>query len=353
MTISLGIETSCDETSAAIVVDGRLVRSNVVSSQIDRHAPFGGVVPEIASREHIRAILPVVEAALREADVRRGEIETVAVTHGPGLAGALLVGLTFARGLALSLGVPCIPVNHIEGHLYSVWLGEKESLRSPPKLPMLALVVSGGHTELVLVVEHGTYRRVGATRDDAAGEAFDKVARLLGLGYPGGPAIQAAASSATEPVTLPRAWLHGTNDFSFSGLKTAVLHLVQERATGRSANSARGVRAPHLDATATLATEVVANIAAGFQESVVDVLSTKTARAARELGVASVALVGGVAANRALRDRMRQVVDADVHIAEPRFCTDNAAMIAAAAYFASGSVEEPDVQPGLTLVTTV
>jgi N6-L-threonylcarbamoyladenine synthase len=350
VTLTLGLETSCDETSAAVVENGRLVRSNIVSSQIALHAPFGGVVPEIASRQHIRAIVPVVQAALAEAEVTIGEIDVVAATQGPGLAGALLVGLTFARSLALSRGLPFTPVNHLEGHLQSVWLAAKEPLPPEPELPMLALIVSGGHTELVLVDDHGRYRLVGRTRDDAAGEAFDKVARLLGLSYPGGPAIQKVASDAASPSVLPRAWLPGTYDFSFSGLKTAVLHMAQAQSSGLTPEEARGVRLPQIDVASGLHPEQVANIAAGFQESVVDVLTAKTARAAAELGAASVAMVGGVAASQALRTRMQERIDRPLHIAPFAYCTDNAAMIASAGYYVPRTPENLDVRPGMALV---
>lgn len=344
----LGIETSCDETSAAVVEDGRLVRSNIVSSQIALHAPFGGVVPEIASRQHVRAITLVVDEALRAAGVDKREIDMVAATRGPGLAGALLVGLNFARGLSLGLDVPLVGVNHLEGHLHSVWLTKESPPPPPPSLPMLALIVSGGHTQLVLMREHGQYELVGATLDDAAGEAFDKVARLLGLSYPGGPAVQKAASGADEPAALPRARLPGTYDFSFSGLKTAVLHLAYETASGRSADEVRGQALPKVDVAAGLSADQVANIAAGFQESVVDVLAEKTRTAATDLGAASVAVVGGVAANRALRERIQQIIDLPLYLSAPEFSTDNAAMIAAAGYFRPDT-SASDIEPGLEL----
>jgi len=220
VTLTLGIETSCDETSAAVIKDGRHVLSNIVSSQIALHAPFGGVVPEIASRQHIRTVVPVVERALADAGVERRDIDAVAATQGPGLAGALLVGLTFARAFSLALDRPFLPVNHLEGHLHSVWLSRESPLPPGPPLPMLALIVSGGHTELVLVEDHGKYRQVGRTRDDAAGEAFDKVARLLGLSYPGGPAIKEEERRATAGVHIQSAWIGNSLDCSFRGLKT-------------------------------------------------------------------------------------------------------------------------------------
>lgn len=344
----LGVETSCDETSVAVVRAGREVLSNVVSSQIALHAEFGGVVPEIASRQHVKAINEVTQIALREAGAGMREIELLAATRGPGLAGALLVGLNFARGMGLGLGIPVVTVNHLEGHLHSVWLSREIPPPPPPALPMLALIVSGGHTELVLMRDHGRYEILGRTLDDAAGEAFDKVARILGLSYPGGPAIQKAAAGASDPVRLPRAWLPGTFDFSFSGLKTAVLHLAVQMADGTDASGLRGTPLPRIDVARHLTAEQVANIAAGFQESVVDVLVRKTAEAAHASGAASVAVVGGVAANRALRDRMGEGLDRPRFLSAPEFSTDNAAMIASAGYFVP-SADELDVDPGLEI----
>lgn len=349
----LGIETSCDETSASVVQDGRLVLSNVVSSQIALHAPYGGVVPELASRQHIRAITAVVEAALRDAGVEGADMDAIAVTRGPGLAGALLVGVNFARGYGLALDKPVLAVNHLEGHLHSVWLAREEPLAAPPQFPLLALIVSGGHTELVFMHSHGEYRVVGRTLDDAAGEAFDKVARLLGLAYPGGPAIQQAAERASNPGHLPRAWLPGTHDFSFSGLKTAVLHHVYETVSGRSAHEARGRPLPQVDVASQLSPQSVADIAAGFQQSVVDVLVSKTVRAAADLCAASVAVVGGVAANRELRAAMAAAVEVPLFLSAPQFSTDNAAMIAAAAYYVPRDADGVDIIPNLDLETRV
>ena len=227
----LGIETSCDETAAAVVELGRVVYSSVISSQVDIHAQYGGVFPEVASRQHILMIYPVVEKALQEAHINLEELDGIAVTRGPGLAGSLVVGMNLAKGLALSSGLPLVGINHLEGHLYSAWVNPKrqEKMEPEPKFPLLALIVSGGHTELVLMTDHLSYRRLGGTLDDAAGEAFDKVARLLNLPYPGGPSIQdAAAYGDPEAFAFPRAWLEGTWDFSFSGLKTAVLRTVRE-----------------------------------------------------------------------------------------------------------------------------
>ncbi len=348
----LGIETSCDETSAAVVEDGRLVLSNVVSSQVAVHAPFGGVVPEIASRQHVEYIVPIVQRALSEAGMTRSGVDAVAVTYGPGLAGSLLVGVSFARGLERGLSVPLLPVNHLDGHLHSVWLATALPLPAAPEFPLLALVVSGGHTELVLMEEHARCQVIGRTLDDAAGEAFDKVARLLGLGYPGGPEIERAAAAADTAVTLPRAELRGTSDFSFSGLKTAVLHAVYETASGRSANEVRGVRLPRVDVSASLSVTQVASLAAGFQESVVDVLVRKTAEAAKAVGAHSVAVVGGVAANKALRQRMTEAITLPLWISGPEFSTDNAAMIASAAYFPLDSNVNFDIEPALSLSAT-
>lgn len=345
----LGIESSCDETSAAVVEDGRLVRSNAVSSQVALHAPFGGVVPEIASRQHMRAITVVARRAMEDAGVEYRDLDAVAATNGPGLAGALLVGFNFAQGIALGLDIPFVPVNHLEGHIHSVWLAQGTPLPPEPAFPLLTLIVSGGHTELVLMTDHGRYERVGRTLDDAAGEAFDKIGRLLGLPFPGGPAIQKAAEGATAPIHLPRAWLPGTCDFSFSGLKTAVLHLVYEVAYGKSPHELRGTPLPRVDVASGLTEEQIANIAAGFQESVVDVLVSKTLAAARHHDAASVSVVGGVAANRLLRERMQAAGDRPLYLASPQFSTDNAAMIAGAGYFTRPRDGEVDVQPGLTL----
>jgi N6-L-threonylcarbamoyladenine synthase len=304
----LGIETSCDETAAAIVVDGRHIESSVVASQDDVHRETGGVVPEIASRLHLRAIGPVVEKALEDSGRDWGDIDLVAVTHGPGLAGALLVGLNTAKALSFARGLPLLGVNHLEGHVYANWLVEQ----ADPGFPLVCLIVSGGHSDLVLMREHGEYVRLGHTLDDAAGEAFDKAARMLGLGYPGGPAVQRAAEGGDpRRYTLPRAWLRPSWDFSFSGLKTAVLRTVRE--AGDSL--------------------IVPDLAASFQEAVVDVLATKTVEAARQHGAKSIALAGGVAANLPLRARVQQLADVPVLIPPVRLCTDNAAMIAAAAHF--------------------
>jgi N6-L-threonylcarbamoyladenine synthase len=304
----LGIETSCDETAAAVVVDGRRIEANVVASQEEIHRQTGGVVPETASRLHLRTLVPVLEETLATAGRGWDEIDAIAVTHGPGLAGSLLVGLNTAKAVAFARGLPLIGINHLEGHVYANWLVEG----AEPEFPLVSLIVSGGHSDLVLMDGHGQYRRLGRTRDDAAGEAFDKAARMMGLGYPGGPAIQQAAEQG-DPTRypLPRAWLAGSYDFSFSGLKTAVLRTVEQAG-------------PDL---------VVPDLAASFQEAIVDVLATKTVEAAREHGARTIALAGGVAANLPLRARVRELSPVPVLIPPVRLCTDNAAMIAAAGHF--------------------
>jgi N6-L-threonylcarbamoyladenine synthase len=308
--LALGIETSCDETAVGVVADGRRLLANVIASQAAVHARYGGVVPEVASRHHIEAMLPVVKAALAEAGCKPSDLDAVAVTAGPGLAGSLLVGLNTAKALAYAWSRPLLGINHLEGHLYANWLLEGDE----PPLPAVVLIVSGGHSELLLAEEHGRYRLLGRTRDDAAGEAFDKAARVLGLGFPGGPAIERAARDAgPRPPRLPRAWLGRSHDFSFSGLKTAVARVAAES------------EAP------------VADIASGFQRAVVDVLSLKAARAAEETGAACILLSGGVAANGPLRQALRERASVPVFVPPPVLCTDNGAMIAAAAHFRAES----------------
>lgn len=326
MSLILGLETSCDETAAAVVADGRRILSNVVASQIDLHRRYGGVFPEVAARQHILTILPVVQEALAQAQVGWGEIEGVAVTHGPGLAGALLVGVNAAKGMAWTRGLPLVAVNHLEGHVYSNWL-EVEGNQADKSFPVLILIVSGGHTELIVMHDHGRYERLGGTIDDAAGEAFDKVARLLGLGYPGGPAVQrAAAQGNPKAFDFPRAWLPGTHDFSFSGLKTAVLRAVQQI----EKDSAEGRK---LIPSSTLSPNVTADLAASFQQAVVEVLVAKTVRAASAVGASEICVCGGVAANALLRTTMRQRSPLPVSVPPLFLCTDNAAMIAAAGFY--------------------
>ena len=320
----LGVETSCDETSAAVVQDGDRVLSDIIASQVELHARYGGVVPEVASRQHLLQIIPIIRRAMEQARVGWADIDAVAVTAGPGLAGSLLVGVNAAKAIALARGLPLVGVNHLEGHIYANWLASEGAAPAKPQFPLLCLIVSGGHTDLVLMRGHGDYRVLGRTRDDAAGEAFDKVARVLGLGYPGGPAVQRIAEEAAHPVPMPRAWLKGTDDFSFSGLKTAVLHLAQERGLYPPSDPDGGSQARR---------EAVADIAAGFQEAVVEVLVEKTVAAAAQHQVGQVLLAGGVAANRPLRERMAQRSPVPLSIPPPILCTDNAAMIAACGFF--------------------
>lgn len=358
----LGIETSCDETAAAVVADGRRVASNIIASQIELHRAHGGVVPELAARGHVTAILPVIERAMQDARVTEKGIDVIAVTAGPGLAGALLVGMNVAKALAYAWGKPLVPVNHLEAHVYANWLSlpDDQSVLPPPALPAICLLVSGGHTELILVEDHGRYHHLGRTLDDAAGEAFDKGARLLGLGYPGGPAIQKAATEGDAAGhELPRAWLDGSDDFSFSGLKTALLRQVEpyRLASPVAERQTTGGFVEHRP-PAFRDDLPRADLAASFQEAVVEVLAVKTARAVQREGARSVLLAGGVAANRALRERVsREVlaVASDVEIRVPRIelCTDNAAMIAGAAYYALRRGEqagwEADISPRLPL----
>jgi N6-L-threonylcarbamoyladenine synthase len=305
----LGIETSCDETAAAVVIDGTQVASSVVSSQVDLHARYGGVVPEVASRAHVEMLMPVVAQALVEACVHGDDIDAVAATVGPGLIGSLLVGVSAAKSLALVWDVPFIAVNHLEAHLYAAFLEEPTI-----ELPMVVVLVSGGHTMLVAMEGHGRYRLLGQTVDDAAGEAFDKVARFLDLGYPGGPLIdRLALEGDPRAIAFPRPMLNDGLDFSFSGLKTAVVNHVRK----------------HPDVSA-------ADVAASFQQAVVDVLVTKARRAAQAIGAKGICLAGGVAANSQLRMRMLDVCEEDsLHAFLPSrsMCTDNAAMIAAAGFY--------------------
>ena len=305
----MGIETSCDETAVAIVKNGREILANVVASQIESHKRFGGVVPEIASRHHVEQITLVLEEALAQAKVDVKNLDAIAVTEGPGLVGALLIGVNAAKALAFANGIPLIGIHHIAGHIYA------NRLVAEMNFPLLSLVVSGGHTELVYMKEHGHFEVIGETRDDAAGEAYDKVARTLHLPYPGGPHIDRLAHEGKATIDLPRAWLEdGSYDFSFSGLKSAVINVVHNA-------QQRGEEIAPED------------LAASFQESVIDVLVTKTQRAVKEYGVKQVLLAGGVAANKGLREKLStEFADSDVEIVIPplSLCTDNAAMIAAA-----------------------
>ncbi|MBS4193243.1 tRNA (adenosine(37)-N6)-threonylcarbamoyltransferase complex transferase subunit TsaD [Bacillus sp. FJAT-49705] len=306
----MGIETSCDETSVAIVKNGREIASNVVASQIESHKRFGGVVPEIASRHHVEQITIVLEEALKQANISFSDLDAIAVTEGPGLVGALLIGVNAAKAVAFAHGIPLIGVHHIAGHIYA------NRLVAEMEFPLLSLVVSGGHTELVFMKEQGHFEVIGETRDDAAGEAYDKVARTLSLPYPGGPHIDRLAQEGEPIISLPRAWLEeGSYDFSFSGLKSAVINTVHNA-------EQRGEKISPED------------LAASFQQSVIDVLVTKTVNAVQEYKVKQVLLAGGVAANKGLRAALQEVFEnsTDIQLIIPplSLCTDNAAMIAAA-----------------------
>jgi N6-L-threonylcarbamoyladenine synthase len=328
----LGIETSCDETSAAVVRNGNEILSNIISSQIDVHKRFGGVVPEIASRRHVEAIVPIIDEALTTARVSLAELSAVAVTHGPGLVGALLVGVCAAKSICYARSIPLVGVHHIAGHIYA------NRFIKEFKFPLLSLVVSGGHTELVLMKEHGQYEIIGKTRDDAVGEAYDKVARSLGLPYPGGPHIDRLALVGQERIPLPRSWLEqGSYEFSFSGLKSAVLNVLHNA-------KQRG--------------EVIdpADLAASFQASVIEVLVAKTFRAVRQFPVKQLLLAGGVAANQGLREQLvarSQAEGIELVIPPLSLCTDNAAMIAGAGHiqYLQGKFVEMDLNaiPGLPL----
>jgi tRNA N6-adenosine threonylcarbamoyltransferase len=323
--VVLAIESSCDETGIALVEDGRRIHANVVASQVALHAATGGIVPEVAARAHLRWIVPVLDTALADSGVSPADVDGIAVTYGPGLAGSLLVGINFAKTLAWVHDKPLIGINHLEGHIYAAWLADGTS-SAEPSFPLVALVVSGGHTFLVEMRDHLTYRLLGETMDDAAGEAFDKVGRLLGLPYPGGPAIQRAAEAADRhDAAFPRAWLGDTFDFSFSGLKTAARRIVGEARAREGLPDDPGV---------TLSSDATAELAWGFQDSVVDVLVTKTTRAARAVAARSIVLGGGVAANAALRARLAEeatTLGIPLLIPRPSLCTDNGAMIGAAA----------------------
>ena len=308
----LGLESSCDDTAAAVVLDGHRILSNLVSSQDEVHGPYGGVVPELASRQHIRQVLPIVDDALKRAGVGLSDLNGLAVTFGPGLAGSLLVGLSLIKGLSFRWGIPYVGVNHLEAHLLAIFL-EKDV-----PFPYIALLASGGHTLLYVVKDIGDYHYVGGTRDDAAGEAYDKVAKLMGLGYPGGRVIdQLAKLGNPKAISFPRARIKKSSfDFSFSGLKTAVFHYLK--------NNPEKVGSEHK-----------ADIAASFQEAVVDMLINPTMKIADELKIHRVVLAGGVSANSRLRGKMAEKGEEkgiEVHFSSPRFCTDNAAMIALAGY---------------------
>ncbi len=344
----LGIETSCDDTSVAVVRDGSVELGLAGQTQIEPHARHGGIVPEAASRIHIEVIDAVLDSALTQAGVELRDIDAVAVTYGPGLPGSLLVGVEFAQALAMGLDLPIVPVNHLEGHFAAPWLRAEPS----PEYPIVALIVSGGHTELIHSPAPGGYRLVGRTRDDAAGEAFDKIGRLLGLPFPGGPAIEEAARRVdSTPYYLPRAWIRGTRDFSFSGLKTAVLRLFEDRLGPAEAHrilGAAGSGAPRPGNPS-----FVADVSLAFELSVVDVLVAKTVDAAKRHSAASIIVTGGVSANRRLRQAMGDAAPVPVHVPEWRHCGDNAAMIAVAGAWglARGQIAKApvEIEPSLRL----
>lgn len=313
----LGIDTSCDDTSASVVQDGRIILSNIVSGQSDIHTRYGGIVPELASRRHIEMIIPVVDEALQKAGISFSDLSAVAVCNGPGLVGSLLIGCSFAKAFCYSRNIPLVAVNHLEGHLLSVFL---ES--SPPEFPFLSLIVSGGHTSLHIAEDFGRYTELGRTRDDAAGEAYDKVSKLLGLGYPGGPAIDRLAEKGDpKAIDFPRAYLPESFDFSFSGLKTAVLHFLRKENL--------------LENSLPRDSALLHDIAASFQAAVADVLVRKTEWAVKKKWIRRVTLSGGVSANSGLRNKMLEMgkeKSVEVFIPSVSLCTDNAAMIAAAGH---------------------
>ena len=324
----LGIETSCDETAAAIVEDGVTILSSVISSQIDIHRRYGGVVPEVASRQHLITMLPVIKDCMEQGKLAWENIDAIAVTYGPGLAGSLLVGVNTAKAFSIAHNLPLIGINHLEGHIYANWLTGQI-----PVFPCLCLIISGGHSDLVLMKDHGQIQKIGQTRDDAAGEAFDKGARIMGLAYPGGPSIEAESKKGGAIVDLPRAWLKGSDDFSFSGLKTALLHLSQNEQVYKDLK--------------------LADLAASFQQAIFDVLIKKTIEAAKRLNVKKILLAGGVAANKTLNEQFNKLSPIPVLIPPPILCTDNAAMIASCGYFSfqrNKNVNyDLDIVPGLTL----
>lgn len=337
----LGIETSCDETAAAVIEDGSVIHSNVVASQAALHAQFGGIVPEIASRQHMLAMVPVIRQALADAELEPRQLDGVAVTNGPGLAGSLLIGVNAAKGFAFANDLPFIGLNHLEGHIYAAWLEDADP-EAAPGFPLMCLIASGGHTDLILMSGHMRYTLIARTRDDAAGEAFDKAARALGLGFPGGPEIQRVAEHSVggEP-RLPRPTVRNSLDFSFSGLKTAVARRSEQK----------GMYPPTDDAPPD--PQEVANVAAEFQEAAVDCMVQRALQAVKRYRVKGMLLGGGVAANSHLRQEMRRRMPVEVIVPRPALCTDNGAMMGAAGYFhfraGLPSQWDVDVVPGMRL----
>lgn len=341
----LGIDTSCDDTAASVVEDGTGIISNIVSSQTDIHTKYGGIVPELASRRHIEMIWPVVDEALKSADIKFEGLSAIAVCHGPGLIGSLLVGCSFAKALCFSKNIPLVAVNHLEGHVFSAFLEEPR-----PEFPFISLVASGGHTSLYRVDGFGRYTELGRTRDDAAGEAYDKVSKLLGLGYPGGPVIDKLAEDGNpEAIDFPRAYLPESFDFSFSGVKTAVLHYVKAAVSSQQSAVSKEINLK-ADSYKLIADLPINDIAASFQACMVDVLVRKTEWAIRKEGIRRVTLSGGVSANSELRRRMKKMGEereVETFIPSVSLCTDNAAMIAAAGfhYFNAGRFAGMDLNP--------
>jgi N6-L-threonylcarbamoyladenine synthase len=342
----LGIESSCDETAASVVQDGRILLSNVINSQIDIHAVYGGVVPEVAARSHIEVINPVINQALADANCTWDDIDAIAVTYAPGLIGSLLIGTLAARTLAVLINKPLYPIHHVEAHVYSNFLNE-----NIPKFPMLALIVSGGHTQLVLFRDHGDFELLGQTCDDAVGEAFDKVAKIIGLPYPGGPSIAKAAQLGNpNAYKLPKSKLSGAYDFSFSGLKTAVLRAVQ-REVGVD------IAFPSSQLAGLLSDQQRADFAASFQRTAIETLVDKTERAYYDYDVQSVIIAGGVAANQELRRILSDRIPISIDYAPMNLCTDNAAMVATLGYYYAQKNQPTnpfnlEVMPSLSMTKT-